>query len=629
MAKRYDETETWQQYLDGIDYNQRINLYETNNKNERFYSGDQWNGVQANGLPTPVFNMFKRIINYFIAAILSENTAIQFTPENVGDEPSNEDEQDIKEAAELVTQYSLTLFEKLKMNQKTRQWLLDSALTGDMCAYNFWDASIDTMQDVKGDIGLEEIDSVNVMFGNPNDKRTQPQPYIIIPLRELVANVKKEAKENGIHEDEIKKITFDTEYEYQAGDRSKIELEQKNTEMNGKCLVLLKLWKKDGKVYAKKCTRYTDVRPEWDTKLTLYPIAWGNWDVRKNSYHGQAVGTGLVPNQIYINKMFAMAMISTMNTAYPKALYNKDRIAGWDNTVGSSIGVSGLDPSMSINNLATYMDPGKMSNDVFKLIDLAIQYTKDTLGATDAALGDIKADNTSAIIAVQQASAIPLETIKQNMYQFIEDIGYIWLDFMANHYGKRSVDVEVMGKRVIKEFDFAKLKKMKFRIKIDVGPSSYWSQIATMQTLDNLLTADRITFLEYLERLPAGMVTQKNELIESRKQEDIKQQFIYEQMARFLETLPPEIQAQIQELPPEEQESQLMEMMMQPPEEAQQQQGEQQAQQEQQMMQQQQAEQMAKQEEAQKGETDFQRQLQMKEMEINGKMAIESMKGGR
>jgi hypothetical protein len=625
MTANYTKTVEWQQYQDGIDYNSRISLYDNVNKNERFYGGDQWAGVKANGLPTPVFNIFKRVIDYFIAAILSQDVAIQFTPETVGDEPQNEEEADVKKASELVTQYSNTLKEKLKMTQHLRQWLLDSAISGDGCSYSFWDPSIDTGQKAKGDINMEDIDSVNVMFGNPNDKRVQTQPYIIIAFRELVSKLREEATANGVPEDQVNLISSDEETFYQSGDRSKIELDSKG-EGTGKAIALLKLWKKNGVVYAKKTTCYTDIRKEWDTKLSLYPVAWMNWGERKNSYHGQALGTGLVPNQIFINKMFAMAMMSLMHTAFPKAIYNKGIIPGWDNMIGGAIGVEATDPSTDIRNVATYLNPGNMSEQVFKLIDLAIQYTKDMLGATDAALGQIKPDNTSAIIAVQQSSAIPLETIKQNLYQFVEDVGYIWLDFMANYYGKRKVDIEVLGKRVVEEFDFATLKKMKFRIKIDVGPSSYWSQITAMQTLDNLLNTDRITFMQYLDRLPAGIIPKSQELIEELKAQDMKQQFIYEQMARFMESLPPEQQMEIQQLPPEEQEAHLMEMMMMPPEESAQQQAEQQANQEQMMMQQQQEAQAAAAQEQAKVDQAFQQQSAMKQMDIEGKLALEELK---
>ena len=59
--------------------------------------------------------------------------------------------------------------------------------------------------------------------------------------------------------------------------------------------------------------------------LTLYPITWFNWDYVQD-YHGQAVITGLIPNQVFINKLFAMSMISLMTTAYPKIVYDRDRV---------------------------------------------------------------------------------------------------------------------------------------------------------------------------------------------------------------------------------------------------------------------------------------------------------------
>lgn len=563
------ETPEWLQYQAGIDYNNKINLYSTVDKNERFYAGDQWYGVQSNGLPTPVFNMFKRIINYFIAAILSQNIKMQFVPENVGDEPENEDEEFIKDAAELISDYTETLWEKKKMNQKVRQWLLDAAISGDASGYIWWNMNIDTGQDMQGDIDVSTIDNVNVFFGNPNDREVESQPYIIISFRELVSKLKEEAKANKIPQKQIDLISSDEDTFFQSGDMSKIELD--NKEDTGKTIALLKLWKVDGKVYAKKITKYTDIRPKWDTKLSHYPVPWMNWDQRKNSYHGQAVGTGLVPNQIFINKMFAMVMTSLMHTALPKVIYNKNVIPSWNNQIGSAIPINAVGPEININNVAQYMKPGQISNQIFQTIDMAITQTKEMLGANDGLLGDVNPEQASgrSIIAVQQQASIPLETIKQNLYQFVEDIGYIWLDFMSNYYGKRKIDVEVMGKRQIKEFDFARLKDMKLRLKIDVGPSSYWSEITALETLDNLLNAERITFTQYLDRLPSGVIPQKQELVEEIKQQDIKQQFIFEQMARFMEQLPPEIQQRIQSMEPDEQENYLMELMMLPQEEQQ------------------------------------------------------------
>ena len=507
-----DTTNEWQLYEKGKDYNRKINLYETVDKNERFYSGDQWHGVVSNGLPTPVFNVFKRIINHFIASIMSHAVKMQFVPENVGDLIAEDDieGQAIKSAADLVSAYSETLWERLKMDINIRQALLDAANTGDMVAHIFWNPDIDTGQEATGDIDFELVDNVNVFFGNPNDPRVEKQPYIIISFRQLVSVLRAEAKKYGADEYQLQQISADTDNLEQAGDLAKIELDASGAD--GKTTAIIKYWRDpDSKnIFFTKSTRSVKIRENVDSGLTRYPIAWGNWDKRKNSYHGQAVATGLIPNQIFINKMFAMVMLHLMNHAFPKAVYDSTIIKKWSNQIGEAIPIKG---GTSIRDAAGYLQPGEMSSRVMEAIDAAINYTKELIGASDAALGDVKPENTSAIIAVQQAAAIPLETIKANLYQWLEDIGYIWLDMMSAKYGVRNVTITVDGVRQVVPFDFSSLRKMKLRLKVDVGPSSYWSEITALQTLDNLLQSDKINFLQYLKRVPSGVIPKKQELI--------------------------------------------------------------------------------------------------------------------
>ena len=37
--------------------------------------------------------------------------------------------------------------------------------------------------------------------------------------------------------------------------------------------------------------------------VELFPIVWLNWDYVPDCYHGQALITGLIPNQIFINNL--------------------------------------------------------------------------------------------------------------------------------------------------------------------------------------------------------------------------------------------------------------------------------------------------------------------------------------
>ena len=159
---------------------------------------------------------------------------------------------------------------------------------------------------------------------------------------------------------------------------------------------------------------------------------------------------------------------------------------------------------------------------------MSFDKTHSLLGASDVAMGDSRPDNTSAIIALQRAANTPMELTKQQDYQAMEDAAKIWIDMMAVNYGTRmvevSMDMDKMGEQPLgmqlptqtfmQSFDFPILKEVQLAIRQDVGASSYWSEMASMQTLDNLLMNDRINLKQYLERLPNGYLSKKQELLD-------------------------------------------------------------------------------------------------------------------
>ena len=539
-------TDDWKLYQRGIDYNNSLHpaYYVGIDRNWRMYMGDQWYGVEANGLPTPVFNIMRPIINHFIAFIASQGISIQFSAGGM--------DTGIQDVMDLVTDYGKDLWELFKMDGKTRSMLFDGANSGDYSMYARWDdgdqtglySGIDPQTNmpvpVMGEIRNEMVDGCNVFFGNPNDPRVNDgmrpvQPYIIIAFRQMVSDLKAEAKKNKRPKNDIDLITPDTDTEYQVGDRGKNELLD-NTD-TGKSTCIIKLWPEKGRIMARKSVKNVTVRNTWNTELTIYPLGWGNWEPIKNSYHGNALGTGLIPNQLFVNKMFAMAMISTMNLAFPKVIYDKGRVDAWTNQVATAVGVNGpVDGVVKVVNGADY------GVSVIQLIDAVIKYTKDFAGAYDAAMGNVKPDNASAIIAIQQAATIPLETIRQGMYQFVEDMAYIWLDMMIANYGDRPIKTADGSFQTV---DFGALRDKKIRVKVDVGASSYWSQISAMQTLDNLLQSERITFLQYLKRLPDGVVPEKQALIDEIEQAEEQKAQMAMQQPQMQPAMPEQIPAGI------------------------------------------------------------------------------------
>ena len=81
------------------------------------------------------------------------------------------------------------------------------------------------------------------------------------------------------------------------------------------------------------------------------------------------------------------------------------------------------------------------------------------------------------------------------------------------------------------EFDFSKLKNHPMLLKLDIGASSYYSEIASMNTLDNLLQQKQITLLQYLERIPDGYIPARRALVaELKEAQEQQQQMMMAQM---------------------------------------------------------------------------------------------------
>lgn len=508
VYKRYDK---------GVSFNTQINLYDTVKENENFFIGKQWEGVESNGLPTPVFNFLKRVTLFQIATISSNNLSMQATPLN---STSRYELGDLEQVTDVLNKQFAELFERNKIVTKVREFMRNAAVDGDGATYSWFDPDMETGQEAKGGIVTEIIENTRIIFGNPNERNVQEQPYVIIPMRKQVEYVKNLAEKNGVRKDDIDSIKADSE----AYDNKMDALTDDRVSM----YVYLYRDFDTGTIHSYKCTQNVELEADKDTELKFYPITWMNWDYIQDCYHGQALISQLLPNQKFVNKAFAMAMISLMTTAYPKIVYDKTRIPKWDSRVGAAIGVNGGD----MNSIAKIIDPAQISPQIGQFIDLAVNYTQNFMGASDAALGDTRPDNTSAIITLQRASNAPLELVKLNMYESIEDLGRIYLDMMRVYYGTRYVQVKFLSKQEMnnqplgmslqneefnKPFDFSILNEIPMSLKLDVGASSYWSEITTVQTLDNLLMQGKIELVDYLERIPEGYVSKKQELIDKLK----------------------------------------------------------------------------------------------------------------
>ena len=331
-------TDAWKYFERGRTYNNSLvpNQYTMVNTNNEFFNGNQWLNMPDNEamrrLAKPVFNIIKRVTSLFVASITSSSTTINFEPLS---------HKDDAEAAAFATAEVRNLLEKFKMDYRIRDALFDGAITGDYAAHFYWNPLAQpyggAFGAAEGEIEMELVDGINVMFGNPNSHEVEKQPYILVVGRGRVDELKAEAEQYRKRQkwrweydhpgqeyvEEPINISADHDMRGFTGAHGNTDLNG-NDEKYGTCLYVYmytKEWKSDyynnpktGKVEVKrypsvhvtKATRDCVIYEDIDTGLARYPIAFGNWQRQKNQYHGRALVTEIIPNQIFINQMSSM-----------------------------------------------------------------------------------------------------------------------------------------------------------------------------------------------------------------------------------------------------------------------------------------------------------------------------------
>ena len=151
----------------------------------------QWEGVESNGLPTPTFNFLEQIVLHQVASITSDNIAMSASPLAAA-----ANDKGMEQITAIVNDEFVSLFERNKITTLIREFMRNAAVDGDGCLYSFWDDDEDCVK-------TEVIENTRVYFGNPNDRRVQTQPYIVIARREMLDAVKEYASDHGAVQDVI------------------------------------------------------------------------------------------------------------------------------------------------------------------------------------------------------------------------------------------------------------------------------------------------------------------------------------------------------------------------------------------------------------------------------------------
>lgn len=501
MKIEKDALGIWKEFTSGQNYKTELGLYDTYRQNENFYVGDQWIGVDAEDLDKPVLNFLRRVTGMVIAKIVSTDWGVRFKA--FQDTPENDN------ISRMLSDQVDQAIERLNLKEMARVAMRNVCVDGDACVFFDFDADAESGMNEPGAITAEVLENINVYPGNKYDRRVQEQPYIIIHMRRFLGDVQDEARKNGVPEEEVNSIRGDTdENQMEAGSPSDL------------VSVLLKMWKEDGTVHCIKTVKDLVIRKEWDTKLKLYPVAWTSWEIVKSSFHGRAMLTGLVPNQIAMNKTWAGILYQIQKTGFAMPVIDKTKIQEWDGTPGKMIEAYGN--VGNVRDAIMYLEAAPIPTSVMSAMDSLMSTSRDCMGASDATVGDVNPNNASAIIALQQADEQPLELQKQNFHGFVEQMARIIADVMRAFYGKRTVMMNAtytdeMGQQVSEfqptEFDFSTLDQLQMTMRVDVGASSLYSEQLQVQTASNLFTTgiidDPAKLAIYLKIMPDKYIPNK------------------------------------------------------------------------------------------------------------------------
>lgn len=597
MERKWSDPEQIaEEYRRGINFKAglgQIGLYAQAKKNERFFCGDQWHGAKCGDRPLLQHNVIKRIGDYKMAVVGSASIAVSYSADGV---PFTEaSRHTIEQERELLTQdaaaaesrlaamsesdrinlimgalsdYFRTTAERLKFDDKKTAVLRNAYITGTGVLYTYWDERTKTglyaderrEMPITGDIACEVLPIENVYFGDPNSEALQDQPYILLAQRRRVEDIRREMRRQRRPQAEIDAVVPESDKGYEAGDRSENEPAEA-----GKAVCITKLYKQwddegqDYRVMAVVTCGKATVRRPWDLRLRLYPLAVMRWEQRASCAYGDSEITNLIPNQIAINRANTAAAWAVMTTGMPIMTVNRDIVPGpITNDPGQIVDLYAGD-SGAADTAIRYSRPPDFSPQFHSLIDNLIQNTLSQSGANDAALGNMRPENTSAIIAVRDAATMPMQMLQNRFYSFVEDVARVWAEYWVTMYGKRQLRISDQSGDWYMPFDGEQCRDLLINTRVDVGAAGVWSESQTIATLDNLLQAGLLDALQYLKRVPNGIIPDKQGLIRETQQKleqaamQAQQPATQPEPADAVAALPEEYQAAYDALTPEQQ----------------------------------------------------------------------------
>jgi hypothetical protein len=238
--------------------------------------------------------------------------------------------------------------------------------------------------------------------------------------------------------------------------------------------------------------------------VRLYPLSLFRWEEKRCRAYGESEIPYLIPNQIAINRTVSAGVWAVMMMGMPIMLVNGDVVQQpITNDHGQVIPVYGS--GEEVQNAVRYVDPPAFTAQLDTNVQNLINDTMTQAGISTTLLGDVKPDNTSAILAVREAATLNLNFAVAQLSRFVEDVALVWYDLLrAYHPAGLMVEGQLIPGKLLAALEPC--------VRVDLSPANPYSKFAQEQSLQNLLTGGFITFAEYVEALDDDAAAPKEKL---------------------------------------------------------------------------------------------------------------------
>ena len=454
-------------------------------KNEEFYLGHQWREGEGGELTKPVFNLIRRISDYVISTLCAKEYSISYSLDGLPPEIAGDGR--LIAAVDTLTRHIGNVYDREKLEKLLFDVCKDAVICGSGVLYTYWDADKETGDAHTGIFRTQAIDPACIYPADPRCGDIQSQEFFIIKSRRGIEAVRREAAGNGIGVQDLNKIEGE-------GGRAEVTLMLRRGE--------------DGRIYySKECCEV--LIAQGCTGLTLYPIALFTPTSKKNSFFGEPLVTGMIPNQQYVNRSYCMLMKHMQDTAFSKVIYDKTRIPEWTGEPGVAIGAHG---GGNLSDAVSVVGCGELSDGYAELSREVIELTRELHGATDAALGNVDPKNSSAILAAKESAIGILRGSVSLLASAIEDQARIWADVICTRYG-RGRFISLGNGDGTREVDLSAVRQALLSCRVEVSDEGKYGTAVSISVLDRLLECGAITVTQYLTRLPRGIIPKRDELI--------------------------------------------------------------------------------------------------------------------